>query len=253
LWNGLFASGIKDPQWCWHQLSNQQQQTFACGIGFTPIVPVKKKISEVDFSDEEFWNDPIFKNFIPAQKPVKSGTASVTEKPVSPTVKTLIEKPKAEETVQKKVVVLPPKISIKSKVNDKSEDFIISQVEKPRDEFDKEKLLIIIDEYAISQQKLNKKSWAFTVKAGEPAIKANDTIVFIIFNTTQEVEFNKNREEFTQHLRDKLNNQFVVIQTELKEKEEVITKTINPMEKFDNMVKENPLLLELKKTFSLDL
>jgi len=91
------------------------------------------------------------------------------------------------------------------------------------------------------------------VKAGEPAIKGNDIIVFIIFNTTQEVEFNKNREEFTHYLREKLDNQFVVIQTELKEKDEVVTKTIDPMQKFDNMVKENPLLLELKKTFHLDL
>jgi hypothetical protein len=190
---------------------------------------------------------------IPVQKVIKPVGTNNTTNPVSPTVKIAIEKPKTEETVQKKVVVLPPKISIKAKVNDKTDDFIISQVDKPHDEFDKEKLISIIDEYAAAQQKLNKKSWAFTVKAGEPTIKNNDVIVFIIFNTTQEVEFNKNREEFTQHLRDKLNNQFVVIQTELKEKEEVVTKTIDPMQKFDNMVKENPLLLELKKTFSLDL
>lgn len=158
-----------------------------------------------------------------------------------------------EETVLKKPVVLPPKISIKAKNTEKTDDYIISQIEKPHDEFDKEKLLVIIDEYAAAQQKLNKKSWAFTVKAGEPAIKGTDVIVFTLFNKTQEVEFNKNREEFTQHLRDKLNNQFVFIQTELKEKEELIAKTINPMEKFDNMVKENPLLLELKNTFQLDL
>lgn len=151
------------------------------------------------------------------------------------------------------MVVLPPKISIKAKVHDKNDDYIISQIDKPHEEFDKEKLLVVIDEYAVSQQKLNKKSWAFTVKAGEPAIKGGDTIVFTLFNTTQEVEFNKNKEEFTQHLRDKLNNQFVMIQTELKEKEEMITKTIDPLQKFDNMVKENPLLEELRKTFELDL
>lgn len=194
-------------------------------------------------------SDPIFKSLALKAKTTKP----TVSKPVTPVITTSQEKQKTEEQIQKKVVVLPPKISIKAKANDKAEDFIISQVEKPRDEFDKEKLLIIIDEYALAQQKLNKKSWAFTVKAGEPVIKGTDIIVFMLFNTTQEVEFNKNREEFTHHLRDKLNNQFVVIQTELKEKEEVITKTIDPMQKFDNMVKENPLLLELKKTFQLDL
>jgi hypothetical protein len=151
------------------------------------------------------------------------------------------------------VVVLPPKISIKAKVVDKNEDYIISQTEKPHDVFDQEKLLQVIDGYASSQQKINKKSWAFTVKAGEPAIKNGDTVVFTLFNTTQEVEFNKNKEEFTQYLRDRLNNQFVTIQTELKEKEELIVKTIDPMQKFDNMVKENPLLEVLKNTFQLDL
>ena len=100
---------------------------------------------------------------------------------------------------------------------------------------------------------MNRRSWAFTVKAGEPTIKEGDTLVFTLFNKTQEVEFNKNKEEFTQYMRDKLNNQFIVIQSELKEKEETLIKTIDPLQKFDNMVKENPALLELKNTFKLDL
>ncbi len=160
--------------------------------------------------------------------------------------------PKSEEVGVKKVMVLPPKISIKAKVQDKNDDYIISQVEKPHDGFDKEKLIEIIDFYAITQEKLNRKSWAFTVKAGEPAIKHSDTIVFTLFNSTQELEFNKNKEEFTMFLRDKLNNQFVAIQTELKEKEETLQKTIDPNQKIDNMIKENPLLIELMKTFKLD-
>lgn len=155
--------------------------------------------------------------------------------------------------MQKKVQVLPPKISIKAKAHEKSEDYIISQVEKPHEEFDKEKLIAIIEEYATSQIKLNRKSWAFTIKASEPTLKEHDVVVITLFNKTQEVEFNKNREEFTQYLRDKLNNQFVAIQTELKEKEETAAKTIDPNQKFENMLKENPLLKELREVFKLEL
>ncbi len=161
---------------------------------------------------------------------------------------------KTTTTTQKKVNVVGPKISIKAKVHDKSQDdYIISQVEKPHDSFDKEKLIQIIEGYASEQEKLNRKSWAFTIKAGEPAIKQEDIIIFTLFNKTQEVEFNKNREEFTHYLRDKLNNQFVMIQTELKEKDDTVVKTIDPVQKFDNMVKENPLLIDLRNKFKLDL
>lgn len=154
----------------------------------------------------------------------------------------------------KKLAVLPAKISIKAKNQHKNnDDHIISQVEKPRDEFNTDQLMLIINQYAIEQEKLNRKSWAFTIKAGQPAIKHHDHVIFTLFNKTQEVEFNKNREEFTQFLRDQLNNQFIIIETELKEKEELIAKTIDPLQKFDNMVKENPLLIDLRNTFNLDL
>lgn len=160
------------------------------------------------------------------------------------------------ETIQttKKVAVMPAKISIKAKTHSKNnEEHIISQIEKPHDPFDDEKLLKVIETYAGEQEKLNRMSWAFTVKDGQPAIKHHDHVIFTLYNKTQEVEFNKNREEFTQFLRDQLNNQFIIIETELKEKEELVTKSIDPLQRFDNMVKENPLLIELRNTFNLDI
>jgi hypothetical protein len=150
-------------------------------------------------------------------------------------------------------VILPPKISIKAKVHGKQDDHIISQVEKPHDEFNHDILIPILEKYIVEQVRLNRKGWAYTVKPAESKIKEKDIIIFSIDNSAQQVEFNKNKEEFTQFLRDQLNNQFVTIQSEYKEKEETMMKTIDPLQKFDNMVKENPLLVDLKNTFKLDL
>lgn len=183
---------------------------------------------------------------VTSSKPsVKAITQVIKEKQPLPVV---------ENQATKKVVVMPAKISIKAKSHSKNNDeHIISQVEKPHDSFDEDKLHSIIDTYAGVQEKLNRMSWAFTVKAGQPTIKHLDHVIFTLFNKTQEVEFNKNREEFTQYLRDHLNNQFIIIETELKEKEEIIAKSIDPVQRFDNMVKENPLLNELRNTFNLDI
>ncbi len=149
--------------------------------------------------------------------------------------------------------VVGPKISIKAKVNEKSaDDHIISQIEKPHELFDKELLKKTLEVYIGEQVKLNRKSWAYTIKPDDAVIK-EDTVIFMIDNSPQEIEFNKNKEEFTQYLRDKLNNQFIAIQTEKREIEEMTAKTIDPVQKFENMVKENPVLLELKNTFHLDL
>jgi hypothetical protein len=111
----------------------------------------------------------------------------------------------------------------------------------------------VLEKYIADQLKLNKKSWAYTLKPDEVILKENDTIVFSINNSAQEVEFNKNREDFTQYLRDQLNNQYISIVAELREKETVVVKTIDPYEKFNNMVQENAAMLELKNTFNLEI
>jgi hypothetical protein len=160
---------------------------------------------------------------------------------------------KTADAEPKKVKILPPKISIKAKQQDKHDDFIISQVEKARNAFDKETLKPVLEQYISEQLKLNRKSWAYTLKPDEIVIKDPEIIVFAINNKAQEVEFNKNREDFTHYLRKLLNNEYITITSELKELENVIVKTIDPNEKFNNMVQENPVMLELKNTFNLEL
>jgi len=160
---------------------------------------------------------------------------------------------KKADAEPQKIKILPPKISIKGKQNDKPDDYIISQVEKPRNLFDKEILKPVLEKYVLDQLKLNRKSWAYTIKPDEAIIKENELIVFAINNKAQEVEFNKNREDFTQYLRDQLNNQYISIVSELKEKEAVLIKTIDPFEKFNHMADENPVINELKNTFNLEL
>lgn len=149
--------------------------------------------------------------------------------------------------------ILPPKISIKAKHHEKKDEFIISQVERPRTEFSLETLKPVLEKYISEQLKLNRKSWAYTIKPEEAAIKDQELIVFAINNKAQEVEFNKNKEDFTQYIRDLLNNQYITITSELKEVESVVVKTIDPYEKFNNMVNENPVMQELKNTFNLEI
>ena len=160
---------------------------------------------------------------------------------------------KTVDSEPKKVKILPPKISIKAKLTDKHEDFIISQIEKARTAFDKETLKPVLEQYIAEQLKLNRKSWAYTLKPDEIVIKESEMIVFAINNKAQEVEFNKNREDFTQYLRTLLNNEYITITSELKELENIIVKTIDPNEKFNNMVQENPVMLELKDRFNLEI
>lgn len=111
----------------------------------------------------------------------------------------------------------------------------------------------VLDQYIAEQLKLNRKSWAYTLKPDEITIKDPEVIVFAINNKAQEVEFNKNREDFTNYLRKLLNNEYITIVSELKEMENVVVKTIDANEKFNNMVQENPVMLELKNTFNLEL
>jgi hypothetical protein len=111
----------------------------------------------------------------------------------------------------------------------------------------------VLEKYIAEQLKQNRKSWAYTIKPDEVSVRETDLIVFAITNKAQEVEFNKNREDFTQYIRDLLNNQYITITSELKELETVIVKTIDPYEKFNNMVQENPVLQDLKNTFNLEL
>lgn len=100
---------------------------------------------------------------------------------------------------------------------------------------------------------MKKVSWAYTVSTSKISHLSQDEILFTLYNKTQEVEFNKNREELVQFLREKLDNEFITIDTEMQEVEESAPKAFDPEERYGNMVKENPLLQKLKEKFDLDL
>jgi DNA polymerase-3 subunit gamma/tau len=92
-----------------------------------------------------------------------------------------------------------------------------------------------------------------TLSARKPKLVAEDLVRFPISNAAQREALQPLMPDLAQHLRDTLTNDFIKVQLELSAEDEVERKPYTNSEKFEVMMKENPVLAFLKSQLDLEI
>lgn len=115
-----------------------------------------------------------------------------------------------------------------------------------------EKLQLVIGAYAKSHQEKGGRQ-IFTILTAKPVILEEDTKVVIeVENEVMMESFLPVRQEFLDYLRKELSNNQISLdlrETQFTEQKKAYT----PLEKFEALKNKNPLLLELKKKFDMEI
>lgn len=80
----------------------------------------------------------------------------------------------------------------------------------------------------------------------------NNTIILPLNNTLLIAQLNDYKEDLMQYIRAKLNNFSITLETKIV-KEEETQMLYTSQQKFDHLIKEHPMLEELKKRLGLEL
>jgi DNA polymerase-3 subunit gamma/tau len=131
-------------------------------------------------------------------------------------------------------------------------DELAPQTDKPRDAFTEEQLHNFYTAYLEKLRAENKPRLLAALSGKLPQLQGKENALLHFENQTQEKFYREARLGLLRHLRKKLNNYSLVIETKIKPGSQQ-AEPYSPKEKFDYMVKKNPALAELKKRLDLDL
>ncbi len=131
------------------------------------------------------------------------------------------------------------------KANTKDEDEIYGE-----DSFNEEQLKKVWEEYAESTKAAGRDS-EYAVLKQEIRLEDSHKIIITFTNSVKMVILDKFRSDLITHLKSKLNNRHLKLETELKEEEKSKVPYTNG-EKFDFMAEKKPILNELKNRLGLD-
>lgn len=124
-------------------------------------------------------------------------------------------------------------------------------LKEEKEEFAEEQLLKVWNYYteSIARQYPNYYS---TLRKHKPELKDDFLVELPIDNKVQEIEVRDKKAELLEFLRNELRNSFIRVETRIIEGEDN-SKPYIPDDKFQAMLKKNPLLKELKDSLDLDL
>jgi len=189
-----------------------------------------------------------------------SPAAKEIAKPLDKTV--IIQPPKIEEP---KVEIRTPilnsaikrssSLSLKSIHQKKEEKKAVIEENfdnHPKDIFTEKELQLFWVEYITLLQKKGENSMASIVATDVPKLEENFKISFTVPNKLMEDQFKKGRSKLLNFLREKANNYGITIFVKLNESVEKKF-AYTPLEKFNKLKEQNPLLEKLRQTFELDM
>ncbi len=99
----------------------------------------------------------------------------------------------------------------------------------------------------------NKEQIGYTLSAKPISLTSDNNILFTFDSDVQERLFHPHKQECIDFLRAKLNNGSLDVVIEYIKAENQVLKAVTPLEKFEILKNKNPLLLDLKKRFDLEL
>jgi DNA polymerase-3 subunit gamma/tau len=122
----------------------------------------------------------------------------------------------------------------------------------PKDPFTEKQMQELWKAYVTLLQQKGERSIASIFATDSPTLDTDFKVSFTVPNKLMEEQFRKGRPKLLNFLRKKLNNYGIDILVKLNE---TIEKKFayTPLEKFNKMKEENPLLEKLRQTFELDL
>ena len=121
----------------------------------------------------------------------------------------------------------------------------------PKDDYTLEDLKNHWDEYADNAAKKSQMSLVTIMKNRDLTLE-NNTIILPLNNTLLVAQLNDYKEDLMQHIRLKLNNFSITLEARII-KEEETQMLYTSQQKFDHLIKEHPMLEELKKRLGLEL
>ena len=207
----------------------------------------EKKVHQVEPFKSEVLNHPSHKN--ESTSNIKINTPEVQsekEKEISATT-----------TVSKNEFIKIPvsgfslsSIALKKEAKEKNKQTIIVS-ELPQNPFKQKDLELLWKQYIETIKKDGKSNMASILFMNSPILSDNFQISFEVANEMNKSELIKEMEELLPYLRNHLNNQILSISIGISEniKEETI---FSSPEKYQHLLKINPVLDTLRKTFYLD-
>ena len=181
-------------------------------------------------------------------------------KPIQRTIITQaqkVEEPKTEtpKPILNSAIKRTSSLSLKSIHQKKEEKKTVIEENfdnHPKDLFTEEELQLFWQEYVNLLREKGENSMASIVATDIPKLEDNFKVSFTVPNKLMEDQFRKGRPKLLNFLREKANNYGITIHVKLNESVEKKF-AYTPLEKFNKMKENNPLLEKLRQAFELDM
>ena len=181
-------------------------------------------------------------------------------KPIQRTIITQaqkVEEPKTEtpKPILNSAIKRTSSLSLKSIHQKKEEKKTVIEENfdnHPKDLFTEEELQLFWQEYVNLLREKGENSMASIVATDIPKLEDNFKVSFTVPNKLMEDQFRKGRPKLLNFLREKANNYGITIHVKLNESFEKKF-AYTPLEKFNKMKENNPLLEKLRQAFELDM
>ncbi|MGC6469927.1 MAG: DNA polymerase III subunit gamma/tau [Flavobacteriales bacterium] len=154
------------------------------------------------------------------------------------------------EGVQKKTISINLNSPDQKKESeDRKEEIIV----KRKESFDQEKLNELIIELSQIKSKEGKHNLSSILVEKKILLSDSNNLTITLDNKVQEEVLMNEKTEIISFLRDKLNNDMISLQTEIKELEQHEVKAYTDEDKFKKMAEKQPVLLQMKDEFNLEI
>ncbi len=174
--------------------------------------------------------------------------APVTSQPTKPS--TQESQPAEEKPVVRKKVKFSG-FSIKQTIQ-KQAEVIEDEERKEKDPFTYEQLMMHWNQFANDADAKNRKTLYTALTKTQPVLEDNFMIIHILDNKPLFDNFNKEKQDFLDYLKRKLNNYSVSIQSKLEKNENSEVFLYTDKEKFKKFAEQHPELMYLKDKLHLD-
>ncbi|MDB4088126.1 DNA polymerase III subunit gamma/tau [Flavobacteriales bacterium] len=157
---------------------------------------------------------------------------------------------KSDNTEVKKKVIYSG-FSIKQTIK-KQEEEIEEEERKDKDDFTFDELMIHWNQFAKDADEKNRKTLCTALTKTQPVLEDNYMIIHTLDNKPLYDNFNKEKQDFLDFLKKKLNNFSISIQSKLEKNENSEVFLYTDKEKFKKFAEQHPELLYLKEKLHLD-
>ncbi len=222
-----------------------------CGIHGVNLVPSSEKKTFVVKSTKPTESKPTQPQSITESMPVveeKAETPSTTtqekEEIAKQTIVSLKDRPKKRRTISinpSHIHAEEEKVELENKRTQKDSPFT------------KDDLNASWKNYATKTKLAGKHNLFSILSDKEPTLQPNHQIELVVDNKVQEEVFTEDKSNLLRQLKDDLQNDSIQIIITVKQLEEKEMKAYTPEDKFKKMAEQNPVILDLKNQFDLEL